>query len=381
MGTVAWRVCASLPQGRQGGVLSALGQLAQQPQCVDRHQDSRAGIGEDRRPETRHAGNRRCQEHGLEAERDRDVLVNVAHRHPRQLHHRGDVRDAGMEAGGIGRFQRHIGAAANGDADIRRRQSRRVVDAVADLRHHETLGPEPAYDALFVLRQKTGMRLDASEPAGDRLGRRPVVAGEHHHAQTLIAERPQARRGIRTRLVAHGKRSGCPPADDEHGDGLPLTLQGFDPSQVFRRQRRALPGRLGRAEEKLDAVCGGGNTLAADGPGAFDGKERQAIGFGTRQDGTGQRMAGSLFERSGVAEDLRLRSAEADNVGQLRPAFGERSGLVEGDGCDPAEIFEDSAALDQKTAACTCRRLAAIAAGVEMTRAQGQPIRRSASPL
>lgn len=174
--------------------------------------------------------------------------------------------------------------------------------------------------------------------------------------KTLIGERPQARRGIRTRLVAHGKRSGCPPADDEHGDGLPLTLQGFDPSQVFRGQRRALPGRLGRAEEKLDAVCGGGNTLAADGPGAFDGKERQAIGFGTRQDGMGQRMAGSLFERSGVAEDLRLRSAEADDVGQLRPAFGERSGLVEGDGCDPAEIFEDGAALDQKTAACTCRK-------------------------
>jgi hypothetical protein len=40
-----------------------------------------------------------------------------------------------MEAqyGGIGRFQRDIGAAARRDADIRRSQRRCVIDAITDL--------------------------------------------------------------------------------------------------------------------------------------------------------------------------------------------------------------------------------------------------------
>ena len=57
----------------------------------------------------------------------------LRHRPLRQLDHRGDVADAAVQHGGIGRLQRHVGAAAHGDADIGGRQRRRVVDAVADL--------------------------------------------------------------------------------------------------------------------------------------------------------------------------------------------------------------------------------------------------------
>ncbi|MCY1304048.1 hypothetical protein D9M70_537840 [compost metagenome] len=67
-------------------------------------------------------------------------------------------------------------------------------------------------------------------------------------------------------------------------------------------------------------------------------------------------MARSLLECRRQAQNLGLRSAEADNVGHLRLAFGERAGLVEGGGGHLADILEHCAALHQQAAPGASRK-------------------------
>ena len=77
----------------------------------------------------------------------------------------------------------------------------------------------------------------------------------------------------------------------------------------------------------------------------------------------------------------RFGTAEADDIRDLGLALGERAGLVERHRGDLAERLQHRAALDQQPAPGAGREAAAIAAGVEMTSAQGQPISRMARPL
>ena len=85
----------------------------------------------------------------------------LRHGRLRQVDHVGDVGDAAVQHGGVGGFQRHVGAAAHGDADIGRGQRRGVVDAVADLGDDLALRLQFADDALLVFGQQLGADLDA----------------------------------------------------------------------------------------------------------------------------------------------------------------------------------------------------------------------------
>src|SRR3954469_5693782 len=64
----------------------------QQPHGVRRHQHGSTRVRQDRGPEPRHAEYGRDEEHRFQSKRDRDVLTDVHHGRPRQVHHAGYVQ-------------------------------------------------------------------------------------------------------------------------------------------------------------------------------------------------------------------------------------------------------------------------------------------------
>src|SRR5680860_525855 len=128
----------SLCMGPSGGALLT-GLEAQQPQGVGGHDDRGAGVGEDGRPEAGDAKQGGDQEDGFEAEGEGDVLADVAHGGAGELDEVADARGVLAQQRRSGGFERDVGAAAHGDADVGACQGGGVVDAVADHRDFAAL--------------------------------------------------------------------------------------------------------------------------------------------------------------------------------------------------------------------------------------------------
>ena len=88
-----------------------------------------------------------------------------------------------------GRFHRDVGARAHRDADVRLRQRRRVVDAVAGHRDAAAGLLQLGHHRAFLVRQHLGLDVGDAEPARHRLRRGAVVAGEHDDADAFRFER------------------------------------------------------------------------------------------------------------------------------------------------------------------------------------------------
>lgn len=77
---------------------------AQEPQRIRGYEHGCARISENSRPQTRHSGHRRREKHRLEAKRDGDVLMDVAHGPAGEIDHGGDIPDPAVQHGGVSRF-------------------------------------------------------------------------------------------------------------------------------------------------------------------------------------------------------------------------------------------------------------------------------------
>jgi len=82
-----------------------------------------------------------------------------------------------------------VGAGAHGDTDLRLRERRRIVDAVAGHRDKPALVLKPLDRRRFLIRQHFGNHVIDAELAPDREGRRAAVSGQHRHPDTLAAQR------------------------------------------------------------------------------------------------------------------------------------------------------------------------------------------------
>ena len=70
-------------------------------------------------------------------------------------------------------------------------------------------------------------------------------------------------------------------------------------------------------------------------------QKRDVLFSRAAHDGGGQRVLAVLFERRGEFQDLvRSKSNGGNHVGQIRPAFGQRSGLIDNERVDFSESFE-----------------------------------------
>jgi hypothetical protein len=114
---------------------------------------------------------------------------------PARTHDPGEVA---LDQGDGGAFDSDFGAGTHGDADIGRRQRRRVVDAVAGHRDNPAGLAQPGHDGALLIGQHLGFGVSNPELLRHGLRRGSVVTGHHDHLHALSRQCLQRlrRRGL-----------------------------------------------------------------------------------------------------------------------------------------------------------------------------------------
>ncbi len=197
---------------------------AQQPHRVERHQHGRPGIGQNRRPQAGDAADGGDEEHAPSARAPRRCSGRMLpHRTPstgRSYSATSPTRP--WRIGGVGGFERHVGAAAHGDADIGRGEGRGVVDAVADLGDHTAL--RPAVRARCAACPPAGEPARTSMPRSRADGARPCARCRRSSITVLMPSACEPGQCLARRRPAASSRMAKRPATcvagDQHRDGL-----------------------------------------------------------------------------------------------------------------------------------------------------------------
>ena len=87
-----------------------------------------------------------------------------------------------------GALDGHIGAGTHGQADIRGRECRSVVDSITRHRDYVARAAQPLHYGVLFLRQHLGLDIGNADCRGHRLRGVPVVAGQHETADALPAQ-------------------------------------------------------------------------------------------------------------------------------------------------------------------------------------------------
>ena len=237
----------------------------------------------------------------------------------------------------IGAGKRDVGARTDGDAHIRTRQRRRIVDAVT---HHGNRGlrGKLAHDALLFGWQHTGNHLVGTHLRLDGLRRAFGIAGEHHRANAHSA---QLRDGGGARGLGHIGQGNHPyqlALCGEVDNRLALASQLLSLSFVYSYAVGLHHARIAR--HAGTAVDGAENALAGNlGEIGGDGKVAGAIAaaFATHElglcighHGARKRMLARLFQRIDQLQQVRLLHAGfRQHIGNLRGALGDGARLVQ----------------------------------------------------
>ena len=260
-------------------------------------------------------------------------MADVVERRLRQPARAHDAREIAAKERDAGAFDRDIGAGAHGDADVGGSERRRVVDAVAGHGDDAAVAPQFFDDAAFLLRQNLGLDFGDAELARHRLRGDAVVAGEHHDAQSLIAQRPErVRRGLFDR-VGDTEQRGDIAVGGEEDHGRAVVAQPFGVAVELLRPDAAFGEEFGVAERDGAAVDGAGHALAGRRVEVAHGGERDTAPDGCRDDGGGERMFARPFDAAGKAQRLAVGEAFGrHHRDYLRLAFGQERGSVGADG-------------------------------------------------
>ena len=256
----------------------------------------------------------------------------------------------------VGGFHCRIGARRpHGKADVRLRQRRCVVDAVARHAGGAVLLLHFPDDLQLGFRQQVAACIGDTCLCRDGLRCGGVIAGEHHRRH---AQRPQVDDGL----------SGCFLDRICHGeDGQHLLVvreQGQCAALLFVFGEFRLKRGAAQARLMHGPVVAQHQTLAVDA--AFDASSRKRLEIlhlgrigQLGRDCLGHRMVGACCQAGGGVLDRRfIRTAPCLPLHQLGLAFGDGSGLVQGDGLEQPRVFKVDAALDQNPAT-GCRGQAA----------------------
>ena len=212
------------------------------------------GLSSDAESRKQHAGGDRNSDDVVD-HRPEEILANRAHRSARQRNRVGDAAEVGTHERDLARVDRDVGAGADGDADVRPRQRRRVVDAVADHRDHAAFTPGgarprrscrpggrfadtfamPASPAIAcAVRSLSPVSITTSSPS---CAERAIAGADV--ASHLIRDGDHAEHAVR-----HARRTpaSSPPATVASPPRR-SPLESFPPRRRTTRCRRALPVR------------------------------------------------------------------------------------------------------------------------------------------
>ena len=129
--------------------------------------------------------------------------------------------------GRIGRWPPVIVVTKGFNADVGRRQRRRVVDAITGHRHAPALRLQALHQCDLVLRPHLAMHLVDAEAARDRTRGGPAVAGGHDDAQAEATQRRDRFRRRGLDRIGHGDEPGKCAIDGQEHHAVALGPQGF----------------------------------------------------------------------------------------------------------------------------------------------------------
>ena len=199
-------------------------------------------------------------------------------------------------------LHRDIGTGAHRNADLRLRQSRRVIDPVSGHRDDPALLLEVSHRRGLLIRKDLGGDVVKAELATDSLCCSPAVAGQHDNAHPIPAQRPQ--RAARALLDRIGDRDepGRDAVDRNQYDALAVFPKVFRAWGQARRLDAEGCEQSQIADGDLPSVDDPDDAFPHLGPEVPHCAERQTAFLGAAHDGGRQRVLTAPLEASGQAQ-------------------------------------------------------------------------------
>ena len=307
----------------------------------------RAEHGVERQAERDEHARRDGDADGVVEKRPEQVLVDVAQRRAAEPDGRRDVAQAAVDEHDVGRVDGHVRARADGDADVRARERRRVVDAVAD--HGDLAACAQAADlALLTVGQHARDHLVHAGLRADGFRRARVVACDHDDTDAHVPQLADGLRAVGLEHVGHGDDAEQLPASGKKQRRLAGLRERF-------RLRLHGRGDLGHGAEEVRVAAAerlpvehGAQTVARQGLKVRDLGGGQPVRLRAAQHRLGQWVLAPALERAGQAQQLALRHAGGrTDVRHGRVAGGDGASLVERDDLDAAGLLEGGGRLEE----------------------------------
>ena len=267
-------------------------------------------------------------------ERPEKIFLDVPEHRFRQADRADGVEEVALHEHGVRALDRNVRAGADGDAKIRLRERRRVVDAVADHGDAMAVCLELLHHACFAARQHACDDVIDVHAFAHGLCRARVVAREHDDVDAHLLEFCNGRATRLLRLVR------CA----EHADDA-LILREQQRRRTVVRERVEVAGQLRRVRAELSQERGVARRIAmairlrchalAERRGKVRHRARRdALLFRFRDDGRRERMLALRFEAGCDGEQLCFVDADGRDARDARPPLRDRAGLVHDDGVD-----------------------------------------------
>ena len=273
-------------------------------------------------------------------ERPEKILTNVAQRRAAEPNGGGNVAHAAFHKHNVRGVDGDVRSGADGKTDVRARERRGVVDAVA---HHGDLAAlaQLSDHGLLAVRKHPGDNGVHAGARADGGGSAGVIAREHHNAKPHALELPDGFGGVGLHNVRHGDHAEKPVVPGKIERCFPFVRKRGGALRNVLRKRGLFADevRVAAADGVSFDLCG---ESAARHGGKIDRLRTLAAAGGKAvENGAGERMLALLFQRRGETQKLVPGNAvRREKIGDLRLAGRDRSGLIQHNDLRAARLFE-----------------------------------------
>ena len=280
----------------------------EQAQRVHHDQERGADIRRDGAPKRGVASKGQGHEQRLDGERERDVLADDGEGATRVLDQPGQLREIVGHERDVSGLDRGIAARrAHGDAEARARHGRRIVDPVTDHGDATVLRDEFLDGPDLVLGQELGMDLVDANLAPDRLGGRPIVAGQHDQVlDTALPELADHARRLRTHRIRHRDQAADPPLIADHHDRVTALFERLCPLGHLAAVLAAFHEVAVRAEPVRLTAGPARHALSLEDLHPFRRRDLDPAHLGAIENRFGKRVGAPGLQRSGKLDQLLL---------------------------------------------------------------------------
>ena len=255
--------------------------------------------------------------------------MDVAQRCAAQTDGRGHIRQAAFHQHHIRRVNGHVGACADGDADVGAGQGGGVVDAIA---HHDdlALALQAADDALLAVGKDSRNDLIHTGFGANGSGGALVVTGQHHHMQTHVPQLLNGAGAVLLDGVRHGDDAAERAVLRKEQRRFAFLRKRVTQRLRFSGHRQLLRKKPAAAAHQHRAVQHAAQPVAGQRLKLLHPGGGQPVRRGPLLNRPGQRMLAFLFQRKRSGQQFLFADAgSGQNVGDLRRALRDGAGLVQ----------------------------------------------------